>query len=265
MRVVEAIRWLSSLPPDAEIDLAVRSVRMNGERRAPRSSAERMREKRARDREAELERSDGPPSQSVTDVTKSDESDDGRNGAPSGGPMGGLPPESPEKLAEETGDPGSNLTGQDAKTAAARDASDEKTSRHAISGTASERAQVRRVFEAWQQDTGHYRKILDRKRGSRILARLREGFTPERLIVAISHRHNDPFLMGVNDRGRVYDEIETLLRDAAQVERLEALTAPERSRAGINGSRNAAPSLLARAQRITEDEHRAAQAAGETA
>jgi hypothetical protein len=96
--------------------------------------------------------------------------------------------------------------------------------------TESEREVVRRVFTAWQEETGHTGTILDRKRGKRIQARLREGFTPERLIRAIANRRNDPHLMGQNDTGRVYDGIETLLRDAAQVERLERLNEPQRPR-----------------------------------
>jgi hypothetical protein len=89
---------------------------------------------------------------------------------------------------------------------------------------------VAKVFDAWKQDTGHHRAKLDQKRTSRIKARLREGFTAEELIQAIAHRRNDPFLMGENDTGRVYDGIQTLLRDSEQVERLLGLTRPQRER-----------------------------------
>lgn len=85
---------------------------------------------------------------------------------------------------------------------------------------------VQRVFEAWRQDTGHARAILDAKRAERIRARLNEGFTADELILAITHRHNDPWLMGKGNSPRVFDEIKTLLRDAAQVERLRDLTEP---------------------------------------
>jgi len=86
---------------------------------------------------------------------------------------------------------------------------------------------VRRVFDAWKQDTGHDRAKLDQKRRSRIAARLKD-FTPEQLITVIEHRHHDPFLMGKNDLGKVYDGVETLFRDTAQVERLLDLTEPMR-------------------------------------
>jgi hypothetical protein len=104
----------------------------------------------------------------------------------------------------------------------------------------ADRSFVRTVFDAWQEDTGHHRTILDRKRARRILARKREGFTTERLILAITNRRNDPFLMGENDTGRVYDDIETLLRDAAQVERLERLVDRMRSN-GRPGHRTVQP------------------------
>lgn len=88
------------------------------------------------------------------------------------------------------------------------------------------RPKVLEVFEGWKRDTGHSNAVLDAKRAKRIEARLRQGFTPDQLVTAIGHRRNDPFLMGQNDGGRVFDGIETLLRDAAQVERLLGLTQP---------------------------------------
>lgn len=78
------------------------------------------------------------------------------------------------------------------------------------------------VFQAWKEDTGHTNAKLDNNRSSRISARLTQGFTVDQLIQAIKNRKNDPWLMGITS-DRVYDEIKTLLRDAAQVERLIAL------------------------------------------
>lgn len=102
-------------------------------------------------------------------------------------------------------------------------------------------ALVARVFEFWRQDTGHYRTTLDSKRRGRIKARIREGFTYERMTAAIVNRRNDPFLMGQNDTGRVFDGIETLLRDAAQVERLEELSEPMKPRAQSRGQQPKQP------------------------
>jgi hypothetical protein len=96
------------------------------------------------------------------------------------------------------------------------------------------RADARWVFECWKLDTGHPRAVFDAKRESRIKGRLREGFTREQLRDAIVNRHNSIHLMGL-ESGVIYDGIETLLRDAAQVERLLNLTAPERPRGSARG------------------------------
>lgn len=125
-------------------------------------------------------------------------------------------------------------------------------------GSAAERVTVKRVFEAWKQDTGHFRAILDKKRGRRILARVREGFTYERMLLAIRNRRNDPWLMGQGDSPRVFDDVDVLLRDAAQVERLERLTEPLKS-SPANASQNAGASLASRVRQL-EDE--AAEAGG---
>lgn len=82
-------------------------------------------------------------------------------------------------------------------------------------------AQVREVFEFWRENTGKTHAKLDRKREVRIRARLSEKFTVEDLKQAIANRIHDPWLMGKDPKStRIYDGLETLLRDAAQVERL---------------------------------------------
>lgn len=87
---------------------------------------------------------------------------------------------------------------------------------------------AKRVFECWQAEHGHRGAKYDRKRRSRILARLAEGFSAQELCQAIRGAKRDPFLMGKNDGARVYDELHTLLRDAAQVERLMGLVSARR-------------------------------------
>lgn len=84
-------------------------------------------------------------------------------------------------------------------------------------------AEASRVFEAWRELTGHSKAKFDQKRKARIQARIRDGFTSDQLIQAISNRIHDKWLMGENPGGKVFDGIETLLRDCAQVERLMEL------------------------------------------
>lgn len=86
---------------------------------------------------------------------------------------------------------------------------------------AKEQAEVvTKIFDFWKLEHGHPKAKLDRKRRSRIKARLRDQFTPREICQAIRGAKHDKFLMGENESGRVYDDIHTLLRDAAQVERL---------------------------------------------
>lgn len=101
------------------------------------------------------------------------------------------------------------------------------------------RGQARFVFETWKLETGKFRAVFDDKRERRIVSRLREGFTPDQLVLAIQHRRNDPHLMG-ETTGVEYAEIDTLLRDRAQVERLIELKerrAPSRPRVRDPGPR----------------------------
>jgi len=83
---------------------------------------------------------------------------------------------------------------------------------------------ARRVFESWKLDTGHHRANPDAKRLRRIESRLRDGFTEQDLLDVLEGRRLDPWLMGTDPKSpRVFDEIDTLFRDAAQVERLRDL------------------------------------------
>jgi hypothetical protein len=89
-----------------------------------------------------------------------------------------------------------------------------------------ERENVRKLFAAWRTSTGHADAKFDKKRETRLRSRLRDGFTYEQLILVLKNWRNDPYLAGSS--GKVYDGIETLFRDVAQVERLIALIAPAR-------------------------------------
>lgn len=92
---------------------------------------------------------------------------------------------------------------------------------------------VRRVFDFWKKEHNHPKAIFDEKRQRRIKARFKEGFSVHDLCLAIRGAKKDTFLMGVKpDSVGKYDGIETLLRDAAQVERLIALAGLKRDTTG---------------------------------
>lgn len=78
---------------------------------------------------------------------------------------------------------------------------------------------VQQVFDHWRIEWQHPDSALDDKRQRRIEARLAR-FTPEQLCNAISgFRHSD-WHTGRDPKGggKIYDKIETLLRDDSQVE-----------------------------------------------
>lgn len=91
---------------------------------------------------------------------------------------------------------------------------------------------VRLVFAYWAERVMP-KGILNGEREARIRARLKEGYTVDRLQRAVDGALRDPFLCGDNDRGRKYLEIHTIFRDGSQVERLEALAAEPETEASI--------------------------------
>ena len=77
------------------------------------------------------------------------------------------------------------------------------------------------VFDFWAESMSHRGAKFDRKRRARIRARLSEGRTPEDLCKAIRGALLDDWLMGRDKQStKRFDGIETIFRDAAQVERL---------------------------------------------
>lgn len=85
------------------------------------------------------------------------------------------------------------------------------------------------VFEFWRKTFNKSARFkLDQKRRKRIDSRRSEGFTVDDLCKAILNAKNDNHLMGRNQNSTaVYDGLQTILRDAAQVERLIDLNAPK--------------------------------------
>ncbi|UIW10303.1 replication protein O [Flyfo siphovirus Tbat2_3] len=98
---------------------------------------------------------------------------------------------------------------------------------------------IKTVFSHWQAEHDHPTSKLDQKRRKRINARLAEGFSVAELCKAISGAKHDSWLMGKNPSNKRYDGIETLLRDAAQVEKLRDLDDNEHAKAIAAGKYSA--------------------------
>lgn len=91
-------------------------------------------------------------------------------------------------------------------------------------------AEVSEVLEHWRSRGYHTRKPIDNaERRKRIRARLDDGLDVATLKAAIDGASIDDWLMGRHERndvangGKVYNGLETILRDAAQVEKLATL------------------------------------------
>lgn len=87
---------------------------------------------------------------------------------------------------------------------------------------------VRQVLEHWVKvlyPTASPPPKLTEARKRRVKARMAEGFTPEQLVAAITGASHDDWLMGRDPKARRggWRDVETVLRDAPQVERLIGL------------------------------------------
>jgi hypothetical protein len=113
------------------------------------------------------------------------------------------------------------------------------------SGSTSARSDIDQVWQAYADR--HPRAVLTTKRRRLISDRLRD-YPAERLVAAIAGNHLDPHCNGDNDRDQTYHDLELILRDAAHVERYEALAH------GANGQ-VAGESRLDWARRVYAEAH----------
>lgn len=79
------------------------------------------------------------------------------------------------------------------------------------------------VFLEWKNTLRHPLAKPDKKRLARINARLKDGFTVDQLKKVPHGVLMSPWHMGENDRKTKYDGIDTIYRDAAQVEKFLGL------------------------------------------
>lgn len=80
-----------------------------------------------------------------------------------------------------------------------------------------------KVFEHWQNVHGKQQAKLIKNRLSKINARFKEGYTVDQLKLAIDGCKLSGFHMGENDKGTPYNDLTTILRDGAQVEKFIGL------------------------------------------
>lgn len=84
---------------------------------------------------------------------------------------------------------------------------------------------VTAVFDYWRAVMNHPQAILDNKRSRAIAARIKEGYSVDKLKLAIDGCKKSAWHQGQNDRHQVYDDIELICRDAKRVEAFVARVA----------------------------------------
>jgi len=86
---------------------------------------------------------------------------------------------------------------------------------------------VQPIFAYWQQVMAKPKAKLDAKRRSAIAARLKDSYMPAELQRAIDGCRASAWHQGRNDRGRAFDDIALICRDAVHVEQFLALAADQ--------------------------------------
>lgn len=76
---------------------------------------------------------------------------------------------------------------------------------------------IRAVFEAWQEATGHDRSVLDEPR-KRLIRNAVKVHGLDKTLAAVRGVRWSPWHLGDNDRGKRYDSLALILRDADHVE-----------------------------------------------
>ena len=85
--------------------------------------------------------------------------------------------------------------------------------------TESRATPTRRIFDHWRSVFQHPKARLDDKRRTCIQRALKDGYSEDQLIDAISGAAKTPHNCGFNEQGQVYDAITLILRNADQIDR----------------------------------------------
>ena len=86
---------------------------------------------------------------------------------------------------------------------------------------------VEEIFSYWQTELGHEQAKLGDDRLKPIKARLKEGYTVERIKQAVRGIKNCPHNMGVNEQKVRYDDIELICRNGKNVDRFADMERPK--------------------------------------
>lgn len=84
------------------------------------------------------------------------------------------------------------------------------------------KSSVEEVFSAWQESTGKAKAVLDSKRKRLIENALRSHGLRD-VLDAVRGWKNSPFHRGENERGKPYNDLELVLRDAQHIEEMRDL------------------------------------------
>lgn len=131
-----------------------------------------------------------------------------------------------------------------------------------VPNTASPTAtgEIRKVFDAWIEATGRTSKtVLDAKR-RRLITRALNDYPLDDVLDAVRGWKHSPHHCGDNDAGKVYNELDLLLRDAGHIERFRDLwrDPPRRPRStngtGVGQAWEQVVTALQRGQRPTFDD-----------
>ncbi len=88
------------------------------------------------------------------------------------------------------------------------------------------------VFDHYK--TFHPTSTFNKKAGDAVIARLKESYTVETLIMAIDGCHQTPHNCGVNDRGEKFQGLALIMRNGEQVERFAGNAVdPPKPRTGV--------------------------------
>jgi len=87
-----------------------------------------------------------------------------------------------------------------------------------LEGNPDMKAEIKEIFQYWQERMNHPNARCDAKRERLINAMLKIGYSMQNLKDAIDGCARSTWHMGENDRGKVYDDISLILRDASHVD-----------------------------------------------